>query len=107
MYKLEKKEKMHILTGGMILIALGVLIILNNTNIFAFSRSWPVLLIVIAASTLLQRIKDIGGWIIMAVGLLFLFMDGFNMRLEVMWKYFLPVLLIVIGANILMKCRKK
>lgn len=98
---------MHILTGGMILIALGVLIILNNTNIFTFSRSWPVLLIIIATGTLLQRIKDIGGWIIMAVGLLFLFMDGLNMRLDVMWKYFLPVLLIVIGANILMKSHKK
>jgi predicted membrane protein len=98
---------MHILTGGMILIALGVLIILNNTNIFAFSRSWPVLLIVIAAGTLLQRFKDIGGWIIMAVGLLFLFMDGLNMRLDVMWKYFLHVLLIIIGANILMKSHKK
>ncbi len=98
---------MNILTGGMILIALGVLIILNNTNIFTFARSWPVLLIVIAAGTLLQRIKDIGGWIIMAVGLLFLCMDSLNMRLDIMWKYFLPVLLIVIGANILMKSRKK
>ena len=104
---MEKKEKIHILTGGMILIALGVLIILNNTNIFAFGKSWPVLLIVIAVGTLIQRVKDIGGWIIMAVGVLFLFMESLNIRLDVMWKYFLPVVLIVIGANILMKYLKK
>lgn len=104
---MEKKEKMHILTGGMILVALGVLIILSNTHIFAFSKSWPILLIVIALGTLIQRVRDLGGWIILAVGVLFLFMEGMQIRLEAMWKYFMPVLLIVIGANIIMKSRKK
>jgi len=103
----EKREKMHILTGGMILVALGVLIILSNTNIFAFNKSWPILLIVIAVGTLIQRFRDIGGWIIMIVGILFLIIDGFNVRLEAMWKYLLPVLLIILGANIMMKSRKK
>ncbi len=98
---------MHILTGGMILVALGVLIILSNTHIFAFSKSWPILLIVIALGTLIQRVRDLGGWIILAVGVLFLFMEGMQIRLEAMWKYFMPVLLIVIGANIIMKSRKK
>ena len=104
---MEKKEKMHILTGGMILVTLGVLIILNNTQIFAFSKSWPILLIVIAVGTLMQRFRDIGGWIIMVVGVVFLFMDGLDIRLDVMWKYLLPVLLIVIGANVMMRSRKK
>lgn len=104
---MEKREKMHILTGGMILVALGVLIILSNTNIFAFNKSWPILLIVIAVGTLIQRFRDIGGWIIMIVGILFLIIDGFNVRLEAMWKYLLPVLLIILGANIMMKSRKK
>lgn len=104
---MEKREKMHILTGGMILVALGVLIILSNTHIFAFSKSWPILLIVIAVGTLIQRFRDIGGWIIMVVGILFLVMEGFNVRLEAMWKYLLPVLLIILGANIMMKSRKK
>jgi len=104
---LERKEKMHILTGGMILVTLGVLIILSNTNIMAFGKSWPILLIVIAIGTLTQRLRDMGGWIIMAVGLLFLVMESMQIRLEAMWKYFMPVLLIIIGANIMMKSRKK
>lgn len=104
---MEKREKMNILTGGMILVALGVLIILSNTQILAFSKSWPILLIVIAIGTLMQRIKDVGGWIIMSVGVVFLFMEGLNIRLEAMWKYFLPVLLIVLGANIMMRSKKK
>ena len=104
---MEKREKMHIVTGGMILVALGVLIILNNTDIFSFGKSWPILLIVIATGTLIQRVRDIGGWIIMVVGVVFLILEGFNVRLEAMWKYLLPVLLIVLGANIMMKSRKK
>lgn len=104
---MERKEKMHILTGGMILVTLGVLIILSNTNIMAFGKSWPILLIVIAIGTLTQRLRDMGGWIIMAVGILFLVMESMQIRLEAMWKYFMPVLLIIIGANIMMKSRKK
>ena len=61
---MEPKEKRHILTGGMILITLGVLIILNNTTAYRFGMSWPILLIVVAIGTLVQRVKDIGGWII-------------------------------------------
>ena len=104
---MEKREKMHILTGGMILIALGVLIILNNTHVFAFTKSWPILLIVVAIGTLMQRVKDLGGWIILSVGVLFLVLEGLEIRLEAMWKYLMPVLLIIIGANILMRAKKK
>ena len=96
-----------ILLLGMILVALGVLIILSNTQIIAFSKSWPVLLIVIALGTLIQRVRDIGGWIIMVVGIVFLLMEGLTVRLDVMWKYLLPVLLIVVGANIMMRSKKK
>ena len=104
---MEKREKMNILTGGMILVALGVLIILSNAQIIAFSKSWPVLLIVIALGTLIQRVRDAGGWIIMVVGIVFLFLEGLKIRLDVMWKYLLPVLLIVVGANIMMRSKKK
>ncbi|MDD5167802.1 MAG: DUF5668 domain-containing protein [Syntrophales bacterium] len=104
---MEKREKMNILTGGMILITLGVLIILSNTHIWAFGKSWPILLIVIAVCTLIQRLKDLGGWIILAVGILFLLMEGIEVRLDTMWKYLMPVILIVIGANILTRSKRK
>lgn len=104
---MEKREKLQILTGGMILITLGVLIILSNTGIYSFSRSWPVLLIVIAVGTLIQRFRDLGGWIILVVGGVFLLTEGFGIQMYELGKYLLPVLLIVVGANILMKSKKK
>ncbi|MFA6412575.1 MAG: DUF5668 domain-containing protein [Syntrophales bacterium] len=104
---MERKEKMHVITGGMILITLGVLIILGNTQIWSFSRSWPVLLIVIAVGTLIQRFKDLGGWIILAVGVVFLLTEVFGMQVYTMGKYLMPVLLIVVGANVLFKYNKR
>lgn len=104
---MQKKEKMNILTGGLVLITLGVLIILNNAHIMAFGKSWPILLIVIAACTLIQRLMDFGGWIIMAVGVLFLIMEGGIIQFEALWKYLLPAVLIVVGANVLLRHRRK
>ncbi|HEY5496974.1 MAG TPA: DUF5668 domain-containing protein [Syntrophales bacterium] len=103
---MERKEKMHVITGGMVLITLGVLVILGNTQIWSFSRSWPVLLIVIAVGTLIQRFKDLGGWIILAVGVVFLLTEVFGMQVYALGKYLMPVLLIVVGANILFKYSK-
>ena len=45
---METRNKRSILTGGMILIAIGSLIILHKMDVWEFSRSWPLLLIVIA-----------------------------------------------------------
>jgi hypothetical protein len=104
---MERKEKMHVITGGMVLITLGVLVILGNTQIWSFSRSWPVLLIVIAVGTLIQRFKDLGGWIILAVGVVFLLTEVFGMQVYAMGKYLMPVLLIVVGANVLFKYSKR
>ncbi len=104
---MERKETIHVITGGMILITLGVLIILGKTNIWSFNASWPILLIVIGLGTLIQRLKDMGGWIILAVGIIFLLTEIFGMEIYALGKYLLPVLLIVVGANILMKHRKK
>ncbi|MCX7816506.1 MAG: DUF5668 domain-containing protein [Syntrophales bacterium] len=104
---MDKREKFNIITGGMILITLGVLIILNNTHIWSFGHSWPVLLIIIAIGVLIQHVKDIGGWIILFVGFIFLLTEGFGIEIYMLGKYLLPVLLIVIGANVLMKYRKR
>jgi predicted membrane protein len=103
---MEKKEKINVITGGMVLITLGVLVILGNTQIWSFTRSWPVLLIVIAVGTLMQRLKDLGGWIILAVGVVFLLTEVFGMKIYAMGKYLMPVLLIVVGANVLFKYNK-
>jgi len=58
------KEKMKVLTGGVILIALGILIFLNSMGYYGFDKSWPIFLIVISICTLVQQVRDIGGWLI-------------------------------------------
>jgi hypothetical protein len=103
----QKKEKVNVLTGGLILITLGVLIILGNAHIIAFGKSWPILLIVIAICILIQRLRDFGGWILMAVGVVFLVLEGGEVRIEAMWKYFMPVVIIIVGASLLMRRRRK
>ena len=103
---MEARGKRHILTGGMILITLGVLIILSNMDIYGFDRSWPILLIVIAAGTLMQRVKDIG-WFIGVAGVIFLLVKNWGYDLHVTARYLLPVLLILYGINVLIKHYKK
>ena len=104
---MEARGKMHILTGSMILITLGVLIILDNTGIYGFDKSCPVLLIAIAAGTLMQRLKDIGGWFIGVAGVIFLLVNNWGYDLHVIAKYLIPVLLILFGINVLIKHYKK
>ena len=48
-------SKHHMLTGGLILIALGVLIYLIKGEFYPFSHTWPVLIIVIGFGTMIQK----------------------------------------------------
>ena len=79
----------------------------GKTGIWSFNASWPVLLIAIAVGTLIQNVKDLGGWIILVVGVIFLLTEIFGVQVYALGKYLLPVLIIVVGANILMKQRKR
>lgn len=104
---MEIKERTHIITGGVILIALGALIFLNSMDIYVFSKSWPILLIVISVCTLAQRVKDIGGWFIGVVGIVFLVIKNFYADLDKVAAYAMPSLLILLGAYILFNHFKK
>ncbi|MBT8490035.1 MAG: hypothetical protein KJN62_03200 [Deltaproteobacteria bacterium] len=95
------KERKFVLTGALILIALGILIILNSSRIYGFDESWPILLIVIAVGTLVQRIKDIGGWFIGIVGIVFLAIGNFYPGIESWAQYVLPAVLILLGVYLL------
>jgi predicted membrane protein len=103
----EVKEKRNILTGGMILITLGILILLHNMDIYGFAKSWPILLIVISIGTLMQRLKDFGGWFIGVAGLLFLFVNNWGYDLHSITIYLVPLLLILFGVYMLIKQFKK
>lgn len=100
------KEKFNILTGGMILITLGVLIYLSKAEIYSFSKTWPILLIVVGVCTLIQRFKDIGGWFITAVGIMFLITEFYGLQLYQYSQYILPAVLILLGVFVLLKRKK-
>ena len=104
---MEKREKRHILTGGLILIILGVLIILHKTAVFGFDKSWPILLIVIGIGAIAQRGKDIGGWFIAVSGVILLLMQNRQLDIQMVSTYVLPLLLIGVGANIVRKHFRK
>jgi hypothetical protein len=100
------KDKLNILTGGMILITLGVLIYLSKAEIYSFSKTWPILLIVVGVCTLIQRFKDIGGWFITAVGVMFLITEFYGLQLYQYSQYILPAVLILLGVFVLLKRKK-
>ena len=99
-------EKRNVLTGGMILITLGVLIFLSKAGMYSFGQTWPILLIVVGICTLIQRVKDFGGWFITVVGVVFLFTEFYGIELHKYSQYILPAVLILIGIYILMRRRK-
>jgi len=99
-------RKRHMLTGAMILITLGVLIFLHMSGYYSFSNSWPILLIVIGVCTIIQSFRDIGGWFITIVGVIFVITEASGIELYKLSKYLLPALLILIGIHVLIKRRK-
>lgn len=104
---MQKNGKRGVLTGGLILITLGVLIILSKMDVWGFGQSWPLLLIVIAVGTLGQRINDLAGWIIGCVGVIFLVSENLEVKIYAIATFLLPAFLILAGINIIMKHFKR
>jgi hypothetical protein len=100
------KSRHNVLTGGMILITLGVLIYLTKAGIYPFGQTWPILLIVVGICTLIQRFRDVGGWFITIVGVLFLITEFYGFELYKLSQYILPAILVLIGVYILVRRRK-
>jgi hypothetical protein len=90
-------SKRHVLTGGMILITLGVLIYLAKAGIYPFGQTWPVLIIVIGICTVIQRVKDFGGWFITVAGVVFLINEFYGFELSKYSQYILPAILVLLG----------
>jgi len=99
-------SKRHVLTGGMILITLGVLIYLSKAGIYSFGQTWPILIIVIGICTVIQRVKDIGGWFITIAGVIFLIIEFYGFELSKYSQYLLPAILVLLGIFVLLRRKK-
>jgi cadmium resistance protein CadD (predicted permease) len=100
-------EKRNIITGGLILITLGVLIFISKSTSYSFGQTWPILLIVIGISTLFQKLRDVGGWFITVAGVIFLIMEFYGLELSKYSQYILPAVLILLGIFVIIKRRRR
>ncbi len=104
---MEAREKMRIVSGAIILLTLGVLVLLSTQGILSMEKSWPVLIIVFAAVTLVQSPRDLGGWVIGAAGLLFLFFKNWFGQISDLSMNLLTSAILIVGAYLLFKSMKK
>ena len=104
---MEAKEKMKIVSGAVILLTLGVLVLLSTFGIYSLDKSWPILIIVFAAVTLVQSPRDLGGGVIGAAGLLFLFFKNWFGQISDMSMNLLTSAILIVGAYLLFKSMKK
>jgi len=104
----EAKDKMKIVSGAVILLTLGVLVLLSTFGIYSLEKSWPILIVVFALFTLVQSPRDAGGWVIGAAGLLFFFFENwFGQVGEMTLNVIRSVILIVIVFVYFKYLRKK
>lgn len=91
---------------GMIIVAVGLVLLLDNLGVPGFQhlwRFWPVILIVVGASRLLQCRSTGGliwGLVVAGIGTVFLLDNlGFSINLGIFW----PVILIGFGLSMLLR----
>lgn len=91
---------------GIFLFALGILFLLSNLDMLdpsipRFLFSWEVILIIIGVFILIKS-NDIAGYILIAIGSIFLISRHYNFNAWDFW----PVILIIVGFYVLMNRNK-
>lgn len=103
----NKNAKRAIL--GIIILVLGILLLMNNFNIFEFPvrhyiLSWKTLLIVIGIVMLASGKKNTGGIVLIGLGIIFWLPSIFEYQFTIK-QIFWPSVLIIIGFVMLSKVR--
>ena len=104
---METKEKMRIASGAVILLTLGVLVLLSSFGIYSLDKSWPILILVFALFTVVQSHRDLGGWVIGAAGLLFLFFENWFGQVGTMTMNLVRSVLLIVVAFFLFKTMRR
>jgi predicted membrane protein len=90
---------------GLLLIVVGVLWVLHNTNMIDFRIRvwWPLILIVIGLLHLYhrRRIVDFASWLLIGLGVIFLLTTNDIIARQEIWKYW-PILLVILGLSIVL-----
>jgi hypothetical protein len=79
---------------------------LSKAGIYSFGKTWPILIIVIGISTIIQRVKDFGGWFITVAGVVFLINEFYGFELSKYSQYLLPAILVLLGIFVLLRRKK-
>jgi len=99
------RGKKGLLLGGLILVTLGPLLILDNLDILAFKETtWPLLLVAIGVGLFLINRKTLSGWVVGGIGVI-LFVVNFVIHFFPAfenWTFLVgPIILIIIGVLLL------
>jgi peptidoglycan/LPS O-acetylase OafA/YrhL len=93
------------LMGGLLLVTLGPLLLLDNLEILYFRETtWPLLLVAVGVGLFLWNRRTLAGWIVGGIGIIFFvvnfvifFFPGFED-----WTFLVgPIILIIIGVLLL------
>lgn len=93
------------LMGGLLLVTIGPLLLLDNLEILYFRETtWPLLLVAVGVGLFLWNRRTLAGWIIGGIGIIFFvvnfvifFFPGFED-----WTFLVgPIILIIIGVLLL------
>ena len=98
------RSKRSQLIGGLVLLTLGVLFILDRLIILEIYISWPLILVAIGVGLFLSKPNSLTAWIVGGIGVIFFlvnFVIAFFPEVETWSDLVWPTILIIIGVLLL------